>query len=147
MADEFPRDGYQYAEDGQDFGDHYTPTHISDRAASRIARDENLPVYTSSAGVQWHMKTDQETGNLVIQGVQDVYALLEANKAMMSENDGWSKGEKFMRRAASIPAQLRLKWLIEEGFDAWRPDIYWDAIRRKLNDPDYRHLRTAHWRV
>ncbi len=130
-----------------DFVEGYRPRRVSDATAHEIARNEDLPIFTSSAGVQWHMKTDQETGQIVIQGVQDVYDLLEVNKAMMNENDGWSKGEKWMRRAASIPAHLRMKWLIEEGFDAWRPDLYWDAIRRKLNDIDYRHLRTAHWRV
>lgn len=131
----------------KDYVDGYMPRHLDDATAAEIARNEDLPIFTSSAGVQWHMKTDPETGGVVIQGVQDVYELLERNKAMMAENDGWSKGEKFMRRAASIPAHLRMKWLIEEGWDAWRADLYWDKLRQKLNDIDYRHLRTAHWRV
>ena len=144
MADDFPLDGYQHADGVQEFDAGYRPQHADIEA---IVRDESLPIFRSSAGVDWHMKTDHETGGLIVQGVQDVYGILEANKAMMTHNDGWSKGEKFMRRAASIPHHLRYKWLIEEGWDAWRPDLYGDRLKRKLNDPDYRHLRTAHWRV
>lgn len=140
MAD-LPRDGYQ-GNVAEDFEKGYRPQHLDIEA---VCRDESLPIYRSAAGVDWHMKDTPE--GLVIQGVQDVYSLLEVNKAMFNHNDGWSKGEKFMRRAASIPHHLRYKWLLEEGFDAWRPDLYWDKIKQKLNDIDYRHLRTAGWRV
>jgi|GEM_PF-2406986 len=139
---DLPRDGYQYADGVQEFVDGYRPSHAH---ADAVARDPDAPIWRSSAGVDWHIKDTAD--GIVIQGVQDVWGILEANKAMFTENDGWSKGEKFMRRAATIPAQLRLKWLLEEGFDAWRPDIYWDAIRKKLNSIEYRHLRTADWRV
>lgn len=111
-----------------------------------MSQTDFKPIAKTAGGVNWEMAHDDE-GNRIIRGVQDVYDLLEANKAMFNENAGWSKGEKFMRRAASIPANLRMKWLIEEGWDAWRPDLYDDMLTRKLNDIDYRHLRTAHWRV
>jgi hypothetical protein len=139
---EFPADGYRPAGDGPQFVDGYRPRHAN---IDEVARNEDLPIFRSAAGVDWYMKDTPE--GIVIQGAQDVYSLLEANKAMFSENDGWSKGEKFMRRAASIPMHLRMKWLIEEGWDAWRPDLYWDQLKRKLNDIDYRRLRTADWRV
>lgn len=128
-----------------EFVDGYTPRHLSAAQAQAVASNPDAPIYRSAAGVEWHMKDTPD--GLVIQGVQDVYSLLETNKAMFTENDGWSKGEKFMRRAASIPMHLRMKWLIEEGWDAWRGDLYWDKLKQKLNDPEYRHLRTADWRV
>jgi hypothetical protein len=133
------KDGYQPL--GDDFGEGYTPRHTPETAPAFT--DPNAPIWRSAQGVEWHLKDTPE--GLVIQGVQDVYDLLETNKAMFTENDGWSKGEKFMRRAASIPAQLRLKWLLEEGWDAWRPDLYWDRLKRKLNSNEFRHLRTADW--
>ena len=135
------KDGYQFG--GDDFGDGYTPQHRpeTDRAFS----DPNAPIFRSHAGVDWYLKDTPE--GIVVQGVQDVYDLLEVNKAMFNENAGWSKGEKFMRRAASIPAQLRLKWLIEEGWDAYRADLYWDRLKKKLNSNEFRHLRTADWTV
>ena len=47
---------------------------------------------------------------------------------------------------ASIPASVRLKWILEEGwdwFDAGRdPDVA-RKFRQKLNDPEWRHLRTS----
>jgi len=119
---------------------------VSAEEALRRAANQDVPIWRSDAGVDWYVK-DNNDGNLIIQGAQDVYDLLELNKAMFTENDGWSKGEKFMRRAASIPHSIRLKWLVEEGWDAWRADLYWDRLQRKLNDPDWRYLRTADWRV
>lgn len=140
---DLPRDGYQSAGDGLDFGPEYQPQHAAND--DRRLTDPNAPIWRSHAGVNWTVKETPE--GLVIQGAQDVYDLLETNKAMFTENDGWSKGEKFMRRAASIPAQLRLKWLIEEGWDAWRADLYWDKLKQKLNSNEFRHLRTADWTV
>lgn len=138
-------DGYQPLGEGPQFVEGYQPRHMSNAQAQAIARNQDAPIHRSAAGVEWTIKDTPD--GLVIQGVQDVYSLLETNKAMFTENDGWSKGEKFMRRAAAIPSHLRYKWLIEEGWDAWRADLYWDKLKRKLNDSEYRHLRTADWRV
>lgn len=38
-----------------------------------------------------------------------------------------------------IPAEVGLKWLVEEGIDMWNPD-HSDAIAKKLMDSDYRYL-------
>lgn len=103
-----------------------------------------LPLFTSEAGTRYSIEGDGE-GQLLIHAEADVYAMLEANKAMFNANDGWS-WSRCMRRVASIPNVLRLKWLFEEGWDAWNPD-HQDALDKKLNDPDYRHLRTAPGRI
>jgi hypothetical protein len=100
--------------------------------------------FKTSVGTQYRFHDDGE-GGLLLEGVQDVYSLLEYNKACFTENSGWT-WDKSMRRCATIPHMLRMKWLLEEGWDAWK-DEHADALKRKLNDPEYRYLRTAEWRV
>lgn len=104
-----------------------------------------VPLMRSSAGVDWSMETTDD-GRMRFVSAQDVYEILEQNKAMFNANDGYNWGRD-VKRAASIPSSLRLKWLIEEGWDAWRADLYWDRLKRKLNDPEYRFLRTAGGRL
>jgi hypothetical protein len=43
---------------------------------------------------------------------------------------------------ASIPTGLQMKWLIEEGLDVY-DDNHWPRILRKLNDPEYKYLKTT----
>ncbi len=77
---------------------------------------------------------------------QDVEPILEDNKRLYNEpGGGWSKSRE-LRRVASIPLVVAEKWMREEGIDIFSPD-HWPAIRRKLNDPEWRHLRTAPGRV
>lgn len=93
-----------------------------------------------------HVWEDDGAGGGLIHSVQDLEPVLEANKAMALANDGYSP-DRTLRRVAHIPAILRQHWQETEGWDAWRPDLYGDRLVRKLNDPDWRHLRTAEGRV
>lgn len=82
----------------------------------------------------------------VIRSVQDVAPVLERALAMRNHNDGYSPSRE-LRRVAFIPNIIRDKWLAEEGWDAWRPDLYPEKLVQKLNDPDWAYLRTASGRV
>lgn len=103
-----------------------------------------LPLLTTEAGIK-HEWIDNEDGTYTILSSQDVEDQLEYAKAQANENSGWS-GDKTFRRAAHIPTMIWLKWLTEEGWDAYHPGNF-DRLKRKLNDPDWRYLRTAHWRM
>ncbi len=53
-----------------------------------------------------------------------------------------------MKHIASIPNNIYYRWMIEDGMDArtvmrmkGRETKEW--LRRRLNDPDWRHLRTG----
>lgn len=92
-----------------------------------------------------HFWEDTEDG-AVIHSVQDVGPVLEWNKAAQNHNDGYT-ADRTMRRAAFIPNIIRNKWLQEEGWDAYRPDLYGDKLIQKLNDPEWRYLRTAPGRL
>lgn len=94
------------------------------------------------AGGVTHLWEDDGKGGGLIHSVQDVAPALEANKAVYNHNDGYSPSRE-LRRAAYIPSIIRDKWLNEEGWDAFRPDLYGDKLVQKLNDPEWRFLRTA----
>lgn len=104
------------------------------------------PWFVSSAGVKYTTETDNLTGDLIVRGYQDVYEMLELNKAMFTENSGYTP-DKSIRRVASIPALLRNKIMAEEGWDPWQPSKYPDRYRRLMNNIDYRKLRTAEGRI
>ena len=94
----------------------------------------------------WH-EYDELADATTIAHEQDCAAYLEANKALANAEDrGFVSGARELRRAASIPNAVVLKWLVEEGIDVMNPD-HWPAVRRKLNDPEWRHLRTAPGRL
>lgn len=105
----------------------------------------HLLVPAKYAGDRAHFFSDDTDGFAVV-SVQDVAPILQQNKAMRVTNNGYSADRTF-RRVASVPNALRDKWLQEEGWDAWRPDLYADKLAQKFMDPDYAHLRTADGRV
>lgn len=102
-----------------------------------------IELFTSETGIKWSFEIDGD--KWLLKAEQDVWDMLELNKSMFNANEGWS-WSRCMRRAASVPHILRLKWLWEEGWDAWNPD-HQEQLDKKLNDPDYRYLRTAPGRL
>lgn len=107
------------------------------------------PLYTSYTGVRhfWRDNGDGTQSVISYQPEEQISAILDYNKALANENSGWSTGGgKMMRRMAHIPAIIQYKWLVEEGWNCMNPD-HADRLDRKLNDPDYAYLRTAHWRI
>lgn len=91
---------------------------------------------------QW---IDNEDGTFTVTQTQDCEAIIELNKAMYNHNDGYTPSRD-MKRIASIPNTFVYKWLVEEGWNANDPR-YGDRLKRKLNDPDWRFLRTAPGRL
>lgn len=89
---------------------------------------------------------DAITGKSRIISTQDVDPILENNKlrqthqgkAMDAAGDWW--------HAAHIPDIVWTKWKIEEGIDIFNKD-HLTAIKRKLDDPEWRHLRTGTFRL
>lgn len=98
------------------------------------------PFFVSSAGVR-HYWRDNPDGSVSIDSFQDVDAVLDRNKAMANENDGYTPSRD-LRRVASIPLLLVQKWRDEEGWDAFDPACA-DRLARKLNSSEFLYLRTA----
>ena len=95
-------------------------------------------------GIVKHWRPDG-SGGIEVKISQDVAPLLDRNRAMANHNDGYTESRE-MRRVASVPAIVRQKWLIEEGWDMMDP-AHSDKLARKLNDPDWAYLRTAPGRL
>ena len=89
--------------------------------------------------VEW-FHFDHDTGRFSIETVQDVEPILDQNHRLANAGDGFS-ADRELRRIASIPHVVYQAWL-GMGFDALLPENR-ATLRRILNDPDWRKLRTS----
>jgi hypothetical protein len=104
--------------------------------------DKNF-LFRSSAGIDHWMVTEGKDTRFA--STQATDPIIDRNKAMANHNDGYSQSRE-MRRVASVPYIVALQWLNEEGWWMFDPE-HADKLAKKLNDPDWRHLRTADGRV
>lgn len=96
-------------------------------------------------GVSWQIRDDGKTTEML--ATADVTDHLEQNKAMMNHNDGYSPSRE-LRRVASIPAIIILKWKEELGVDFYSTDPEQKRkVRQLLNSNEYLFLRTAPGRI
>lgn len=102
------------------------------------------PGGTDWTGVRRDWTPDGE-GGIIVRMTQDVAPVLERNKAAKNHNDGYSQSRE-LRRVATIPPMVALKWLQEEGWWVHDPQCA-DRLLKKLQDPDWAHLRTADGRL
>lgn len=84
---------------------------------------------------------DQATSSFSIETVQDVEPILEANKRAANDTDGYTPSRD-MRKIASIPLNIVELWKAKYGIDIFNKN-HEGGVRRLLNDPDWRYLRTA----
>lgn len=96
-------------------------------------------------GMRRHVSFDESTGLTVVRTTQDVEPILEANKVLYNEDGGGWSPTREMRRVASIPLVVVHKWL-QEGINIFDKNDRRKVLQR-LNDPEWRHLRTAPGRV
>jgi hypothetical protein len=84
--------------------------------------------------------SDFDDGKFIYKREQDVEAILNHNKALATDGDGYSPSRD-IRRVASIPLVVVEQWL-SEGVDIFNPD-HKAEVRRRLNSSDNAFLRTA----
>lgn len=86
-------------------------------------------------------KIHRDNGLLIVDRVQDVEPILEGNKARQIEGPD-RKSE--LRHIATIPNVIIEKWLLEDGVPFMRMNgpEFAKFVRRKLDDPDWKYLRT-----
>ena len=86
---------------------------------------------------------DTDGDKLVQHSVQDVSPLIELNKKEFNKDyiHGGVETQGGMRKVASIPLIIIEKWKTEHGVDITNKD-HWDKVKKLLNDPEYRFLRT-----
>lgn len=94
------------------------------------------------------MDYDSTEDRLVVRTTQDVEPILDHNVALQNDPgyDGYSKSRDF-RHVASIPTILVHHWERTEGLNIYRQEDWEYIKKKKLNDPEYRKLRTSLGRV
>ncbi len=86
---------------------------------------------------------DEMEDRTTIRRVQDCEPIVERNKLLQTDNP--YSPDRSLKRIASIPLVIAEKWIAEDGIN-WLslPKKEKAAyLRKKLNDPDWRHLRTS----
>jgi hypothetical protein len=80
----------------------------------------------------------------VIRSTQDVEPIIENNKRLYNDGDGYSPSREW-KRAASVPNIIIEQWM-KKGINAYK---YEDTpkILAMLDSPEYRFLRTAPGRL
>ena len=97
-------------------------------------------------GIKSYHDYDHSTGVMHIQKVQDVEPILERNKALANTNHSELGRKRSWWHCATVPNVVIEKWLSEEGINFYKKD-HWPAVKRKLNDPEWRYLRTGSGKV
>ena len=95
-------------------------------------------------GILTRFVAEESDDTVTVERVQDVEPILEHNKRLYTMNDGYSP-DRTLRRVASIPNTVIEQWM-KEGVNIFDKNAK-EAIRRKLNDPQWLYLRTAPGRV
>jgi hypothetical protein len=91
--------------------------------------------------IKTELHYDEAQGIVTENRIQDVEPYLDANKREQSLNLNKRYESELFNKVARIPNIVIEKWLREEGLDIFNPD-HEQRLLRKLNDPEFAHLRT-----
>lgn len=105
------------------------------------------PEYSySDAGILQRMSWDEGSELLVIKSMDDVAPIIEDNKARFNEGEKSWTDDRDMVHAARIPIEILEKWRVEDGID-YRTKEGWQRVIQRLDEPDWRYLRTWPGRI
>jgi hypothetical protein len=97
---------------------------------------DNNPIKTK-------FKYNHDGDKVVLHNTQDIQPILDLNKKELNGDSMYGAPNKKadMRKVASIPLIIIEKWKSELGVDIMNKD-HMPRIKKLLNDPEYRWLRT-----
>lgn len=91
----------------------------------------------------WH-SYDPHTDETIISYSADSTPIIEANKKIANDSEITKQGIKQeWWLYASIPVELQMKWLIEEGLDIYSRE-HTQRLLKKLADPEYQYLKCTY---
>lgn len=93
-------------------------------------------------GIETVHHYDHDTRITRIERVQNLEPILERNKELAKTEHQAIGIKRNWWHAGTIPNIIIEKWLNEFGIDFFNPD-HWPAVKRLLNSPDWRYLRTG----
>lgn len=86
---------------------------------------------------------DHKTDKTTIGMEQDVSSIIELNKSMQSDVSYSKSGiKKSWWHMCNIPNIVIEKWKNETGLDVLNKE-HWPAVKKRLNDPEYKWLKTT----
>ncbi len=96
---------------------------------------------------RWH--DDESAGQVTVERVQDVEPILDNNKRLLNDGTNGYSESKDLKRVASIPLVVIEQWMKKDGvnFLSLSGPERQKYLRKKLNDPDNRWLRTSDGRL
>tara|TARA_R100001530_G_scaffold534_1_gene842 strand:- start:887 stop:1186 length:300 start_codon:yes stop_codon:yes gene_type:complete len=86
---------------------------------------------------------DNPSGEFAIEHIEDIQPLIDSNKRLQQE-DHLMKDE--FRLSARIPTTVVYEWRRKFGVDIFNPN-HKEAVKKLLNSPDYRYLKTTNRRI
>ena len=91
------------------------------------------------SGVVPRVHLEPDGTSLTIEHVQDVEPILARNQALRAQPQRSDWG----RHIATIPNVILVRWMNEDGVNVlgMSSDEWGAFVRKKLRDPDWRHLR------
>jgi hypothetical protein len=94
--------------------------------------------------MQTSLLLDRADKRIIAVTSQDVEPILERNKALQAEPQPARRRGDWGRHIGTIPNVILVKWMNEEGANVLKmsSDEFGKFIRKKLDDPDWRYLRT-----
>lgn len=99
--------------------------------------------YDPYTGVTTYFDYDYATDKTTVGMEQDVSLVLDVNKARQNETEYSKMGIKNeWWHMATIPTIVIERWKNEKGVDVFNKD-HWKAVKRLLNDPDYKWLKAT----
>lgn len=99
--------------------------------------------YDPMTGMTTEFSTPDDGETWGFRYTQDTAPVLDANKEQQAT--GFDRRSN-MWHAARVPASIIMEWREKHGVDLYNP-AHKEGVRRLLNDPDYRYLRTNNFRV
>ncbi len=88
--------------------------------------------------VERKLHYEEQGDRLIIESIQDVEPILNRNLELQKDTS-LTRG-KDMRYVASIPNIVVEQWM-KEGINIFKKED-WKKVKAKLNDPNYKYLRT-----
>lgn len=91
--------------------------------------------------IKTQFKYDEAEDKVLLTNSQDIEPLLNLNKKEFNGDAQFGSPGKDMRKVASIPLIIIEKWKRELGVDVMNKD-HMPKVKKLLNDPEWRYLRT-----
>lgn len=101
---------------------------------------KRLLEYDPFRGLRIDFEADGD--NFHLHYTQDVEPVLEENKAKQNAGRDYYAKDPDMWKIASIPVTVQYEWIRRYGRDPLKSENH-DLLRRLLNDPEWRYLRTS----